>query len=464
MGNLSLRLRVFLFFCFIGLGSIAITLCALFIGYRQLADPEAISAFVTSAIVAGFGIAGLCVFIWLLFDENVARPIEGLASGLRARAHAGVDHDLDMTPARYLGDLAPAADAVARELGSATIEVAQTVASETARLEAETERLTTLLTQIPVATVLLNTAGEIVLYDGQAADCLAAIAPPRLKAPISDYLDLGPLRGATQATRTTIHDRRGRPVEVSCSPMEGGGALLMLHSAPALTLRKLVYDFDLLQGGDAAELAPALYDTPLDRLSYCVVDTETTGLDPKRDALVQIAALRVVNGRARPDEVMDTYVDPARPIPAAATAVHGIHDHDVTGAPSPARATATLRAFCGGDVFVAHNAPFDLGLLRHATSPDAGHDWQVPVLDTVLLSAVIWGTTADHTLDALCARLGVVIPPEVRHTAMGDAQATAKALTKLIPMVQARGVTTFGALIRETRRHGRLLQDMNPTV
>ncbi len=55
MKDLSLRLRVFLFFCLIGLGSIAVMLGALLFGFRQLADPDALSAFVTSAIVAGFG-------------------------------------------------------------------------------------------------------------------------------------------------------------------------------------------------------------------------------------------------------------------------------------------------------------------------------------------------------------------------------------------------------------------------
>ncbi|MEM6374354.1 MAG: 3'-5' exonuclease, partial [Pseudomonadota bacterium] len=78
-----------------------------------------------------------------------------------------------------------------------------------------------------------------------------------------------------------------------------------------------------------------------------------------------------------------------------------------------------------------------------------------------LLSAVVFGTTEDHSLDALCARLAIEIPASERHTALGDAQATAEVLVKFLPLLEAKGVKTFGKLIKETRRHNRLLRDLN---
>ena len=66
-----------------------------------------------------------------------------------------------------------------------------------------------------------------------------------------------------------------------------------------------------------------------------------------------------------------------------------------------------------------------------------------------------------ETLDALCERLGVVIPPALRHTALGDARATAEVLVRMLPMLKARGFETFGDVIAETRKHGRLLEDLN---
>ena len=90
-----------------------------------------------------------------------------------------------------------------------------------------------------------------------------------------------------------------------------------------------------------------------------------------------------------------------------------------------------------------------------------GVSWSHPVLDTVLLSAVAFGTTAEHSLDALCMRLSVELPDDLRHTALGDARATAEALVLLLPLLEGKGIRTFGQVIEETRRHGRLLEDLN---
>lgn len=90
-----------------------------------------------------------------------------------------------------------------------------------------------------------------------------------------------------------------------------------------------------------------------------------------------------------------------------------------------------------------------------------GVEWQHPILDTVLLSAVLFGASETHTLDALCDRLGITIPETLRHTALGDAVATAEALVRMLPMLMARDLKTFGDVISETRKHGRLLEDLN---
>jgi DNA polymerase-3 subunit epsilon len=84
-----------------------------------------------------------------------------------------------------------------------------------------------------------------------------------------------------------------------------------------------------------------------------------------------------------------------------------------------------------------------------------------PILDTVLLSAVVFGQHEGHSLDALCHRLGITIPDEERHTAIGDTRATADAFLRMMPMLKARGLGTFGGVLTEVRRHGRLLRDLN---
>ncbi|HBM59918.1 MAG TPA: DNA polymerase III subunit epsilon, partial [Citreicella sp.] len=103
MTRLSLRLRVFLFFAALALGGSALIGAALWLGLAraQATTPE--NGFAFAGIVAVLGLLALCAGIWLLFDENVARPIERIAAEMRARAHAGVDRRVDTHAARYLG-------------------------------------------------------------------------------------------------------------------------------------------------------------------------------------------------------------------------------------------------------------------------------------------------------------------------------------------------------------------------
>jgi len=467
--KLSLRLRIFLFFVLLGLGGVALFFASLYVGYAKALQGDLASSFILSATIGGFGLLGLSAGIWLLFDENVAKPIERLAAGLRAQTHAGAGLDLAGDTARYLGDLAPAAKAMSQQLSETAINTASLVANETQRLAAERDRLTALLTEIPIATVLVSPTHHIVLYDGQAAAILAQVHTPRLNSPIFDYFDRGAIETAwakmTKQGKEVAFEAEGAENEQGYSlrmkPLDqGAGYLLVIDAAEAHIApdaeRPLIYDFDLLEqrSGTGAD------DTPLSDLTYVVFDTETTGLLPHKDEVVQIGAVRVVRGRIVPTEQIDTLVNPQMPIPAASTKVHGITDRMVADAPLIDTAARDFHRFARGAVIVAHNAPFDMAFM-HRHGKRLGLEWDHPVLDTVLVSAVLFGASQTHTLDALCERLGVVIPEALRHTAMGDAYATAEVLCKMLPMLRARGITTFGDMLAETRKHGRLLEDLN---
>jgi len=468
MTHLGLRLRIFLFFCLMALGGLVLAAGTLWFGWARATAPMPAAPFVTAFVSFAFLNTGLAVVIWLLFDENVAKPINQLAADLRLRAHAGVDCEVDEAAARYLGDLAPAARAVSASLSTSVVGTATEVARKTAQLQAEAERLTALLTEIPVATIMVNEHLGIVLYDGQAADVLQRVAPPRLKAPLIDYFyaaDLGRAKSRLNKTGAEVaFDLRDKDQTTTFSarlkPLEGAGYMLLIDP-PADNLtpdapRPLVYDFDLLNPGAATDA----YDTPLSELCCVAFDTETTGLSVDRDDIVQLGAVRMLNGRIIEGEVFDTYVHPGRPIPPASSAIHKVTDADVAGAPDISAVGRQFHAFARDAVLVAHNAPFDIGLLRKS---EAAMEvaWDHPVLDTVLLSAVVFGTTEQHGLDTLCDRLSIPIPSDQRHTALGDAQATAQALVKLIPLLEARGFATLGQVIAETRKHGRLLRDLN---
>ncbi len=466
ISRLGLRVRIFLLFALLAGAIIAAVAGGLLLGYRYADVPAAGNGFIAAAVVSTFAILGLTVCVWLLFDENVAKPIQRLAAQLRARTHADAGHS-DELEARYLGDLGPAARAVAERLGG---EAAGALDQATARLQTEHEWLTALLSEIPVAVVLVSANDRIALYDAQAGALLSRLAPPRLGAPITDYIDRKRLAAARAEAATTAGeaafdavDTNGEPcLGVRLRPLSRGlGEMLLLEStapAPSATsARPLVFDFELLDRQNEGSVT----DRPLPDLDFVVLDTETTGLEPERDELVQIAAVRMVNGRSVAGEAMETLVNPGRSIPPQSSRVHGITDEQVADAPRVAEAVGRLHDFARDAVLVAHNAPFDLAFLKRREA-EIGARFDHPVLDTVLLSAVVFGPHEAHNLDALCARLGIDIPDERRHTAPGDAEVTAAALCAMIPMLQARGFMTLREVLQQTRRHGRLLQDLNP--
>lgn len=213
---------------------------------------------------------------------------------------------------------------------------------------------------------------------------------------------------------------------------------------PRLHERAPVYDFDIFDEALPQDLA----ETPLDRLTVVVFDTETTGLEPSRgDRMVSIAGVRIVNARLLETESFDCLVNPGRAIPPRSTAVHRITDAMVAEAePAPAVAERFAR-FARNAVLVAHNAPFDMRFLTMAAA-ETGLEIHNPVLDTVLLAAHLHGAGEDLTLDRLAEIYGVELSAEARHTAHGDALATAKIFLALLAPLRAAGITTLGEAVR----------------
>ena len=467
MRRRGLRFRMFLSFAALGLGSVAATAMGLWLAHHRLGAPDALGPLLVAGTVSGLGTLALAALVWLRFDEAFARPIEALAAAMRTRAHGEVAAPLDAGPAGQLGDLGPAAAALADRLARARREADEVVAQATARLSAERAQLSAILSEIPVAVMAVGPDGRVCLYDRQCVHLLGDVAPLGLDRNVSDYLHAESLRRAAEALRTggapyldaelpTADGLRRVRARIRLIGQAGGYLLAMETEGEVLSERPLVFDFDLLHREPPRDVR----ETPLSRLSCVVFDTETTGLSPETDGIVQIGAVRVLNGRRIEGEAFETLVNPGRPIPPASTRIHGIDDRAVADAPRVAEAVRAFHRFAGGAVLVAHNAPFDVAFLRRHRGA-TGVDFDNPVLDTVLLSAAVFGEAVPHTLDAIAERLGLELDPALRHTAMGDAIATAEVLLRLIPVIEAAGIRTFGDAVSEMRRHARLLPDLN---
>jgi DNA polymerase-3 subunit epsilon len=199
------------------------------------------------------------------------------------------------------------------------------------------------------------------------------------------------------------------------------------------------YDFDLFK---TTEQTLSLDDRPLSELAYTVFDTETTGLNPSQgDEIIQIGAARVVNCRLLRQECFEQLVDPKRPIPPETIPIHGIRPEMVRGQPVIDQVLPAFHAFARETVLVAHNAAFDMRFLQLKES-QAGVRFDHPVLDTLLLSAVVHPNQDSHRLEAIAERFNIAVVG--RHTAMGDAMVTAEVFLRLIPLLADKGIHTLG--------------------
>jgi DNA polymerase-3 subunit epsilon len=199
------------------------------------------------------------------------------------------------------------------------------------------------------------------------------------------------------------------------------------------------YDFDLFQ---MSESHHSLDDRPLKSLSYTVFDTETTGLNPSQgDEIIQIGAARIVNGRLLRQDAFEQLIDPARSIPAASIPIHGITPAMVKGQPRIGQVLPTFHAYAHDTVLVAHNAAFDMKFLQ-LKEASTGLRFDQPVLDTLLLSAVIHPHQESHRLEAIAERMNITVLG--RHTALGDAMVTAEVFLRMVPLLAEMGIHTLG--------------------
>ena len=211
---------------------------------------------------------------------------------------------------------------------------------------------------------------------------------------------------------------------------------------PNLTIlppsRPEFYDFNLFnQSGQTKELD----NRKLTELSYTIFDTETTGLDPRGgDQIISIGAVRIINGRLLRDELFDQLIDPKRSLPLESIKIHGIQPEMLKGQPSIEQALPLFHRFVGDCILVAHNAAFDMRMLQ-INEANTGIKFINPVLDTMLLSAVIHPAQESHDIEAIAKRLGINIMG--RHTALGDAVTTGEMFLKIISLLGKIGIYTL---------------------
>jgi len=186
-----------------------------------------------------------------------------------------------------------------------------------------------------------------------------------------------------------------------------------------------------------------LSNEPLNKLSYVVVDTETTGGRAwSGDRITEIAAVVVRDGEIV--ELFETLVNPQRSIPYFVTQLTNITWDMVRDKPTFDRVVPDVMRVLEGNVFVAHNMMFDWRFVTSELSRSTGRKLQGRRLCTVKIARKVLPQLSRRSLDHVARYYGVEI--HGRHRAAGDALATAKCLLRMLSDLGDRGCATWGDL------------------
>ena len=189
---------------------------------------------------------------------------------------------------------------------------------------------------------------------------------------------------------------------------------------------------------------------PLLSLDAIAFDSETTGLDTGKARMLELGAVRIVQGEVDSSRWFRELINPGVPIPPESRAIHGIDDADVADAPDFAAVADAFDVWRQDAVLIGYASGFDLAMLKREREL-AGLEWEPPrCLDVRFLVNLVAPNLPDFSLDTIASWLEIEI--EHRHSALGDAIATAEIFVALIPRLRERGIRTLAEAERACAR------------
>ena len=171
---------------------------------------------------------------------------------------------------------------------------------------------------------------------------------------------------------------------------------------------------------------------------YVVFDLETTGLSAANDKIIEIGAVKVINGVIT--DRFSTFVNPNVPIPYRIVDLTGISDEMVINAETIEEVLPKFMEFVGDAVLVAHNAAFDTGFIN-AKLADIGVSRNFTIVDTISMARCLIPTISKYTLDHVAKTLKISL--DNHHRAVDDAECTAEIFIKLCNRLKDAGLNTL---------------------
>jgi DNA polymerase-3 subunit epsilon len=184
----------------------------------------------------------------------------------------------------------------------------------------------------------------------------------------------------------------------------------------------------------------------LDDIDFVVVDTETTGLRPGADRVIEIAAVRVRGGEVK--DTFQTLLNPQRGLPPFIVKFTGITPEMVREAPIAQTIFPEFLHFIEGATLVGHNLSFDLNFLAHEARL-LSRSFPIDGFDTIPLARRLLPGLKRFKLDYVAEHLR--IPTRQRHRAMGDAEVTAEIFLRMLERAKSEGMFTLGQLKRRVQ-------------
>ncbi len=205
-------------------------------------------------------------------------------------------------------------------------------------------------------------------------------------------------------------------------------------------------DFKIIYGMEAylVDDLKGLVENPMGQSfadTFVVFDLETTGFSAVKNKIIEIGAVKVVNGSIT--DRFSAFVNPKIPIPYEIEKLTHITDDMVLDAPVIHDILPQFMEFCQGAVMVAHNADFDMSFIRH-NCEQLGLGCEKTVLDTVALARVLLPSLNRFKLNTIAKALNISL--ENHHRAVDDAACTAEMFIKFVEMLRERGIETMEEL------------------
>lgn len=200
----------------------------------------------------------------------------------------------------------------------------------------------------------------------------------------------------------------------------------------------------------------------IDRATFVVLDTETTGLDPLNgDRVCEVGAIKLIG----PVESAryQSMVDPERPLSPEAQAKNKITPEMLKGAPRFAAVAAEFRQFVAGSVIVGQNVEFDLNFLNAEFQRAGMSKLALPAIDTIALARRARPGLASYNLDNLAFQFRITF--NARHRSIGDCEATAKVFLECAKILKQKGeARTLEDLVRRGQRESTRIITAGPAI